>query len=191
MPAMKISEADIIMVPGYTNSDADHWQSRWESKMKSARRVDQDDWHKPVVEDWTANLIAAIDEATKPVVLIAHSLGCQVTVQAVKQMGIEQSKNIAAAFIVAPPDVENPAMRPKHLMTFGPYPREPLQFPSLVVSSQNDPFCAQNVAQEMAGAWESEYVSANENGHLNSESGHGPWPDGLMVFANFMREIKA
>lgn len=179
------------MVPGYTNSDADHWQSRWESKMKSARRVDQDDWHKPVVEDWTANLIAAIDEATKPVVLIAHSLGCQVTVQAVKQMGIEQSKNIAAAFIVAPPDVENPAMRPKHLMTFGPYPREPLQFPSLVVSSQNDPFCAQNVAQEMAGAWESEYVSANENGHLNSESGHGPWPDGLMVFANFMREIKA
>ena len=58
---MKISQADLIMVPGYTNSDDDHWQSRWQRQMKTARRVEQEDWLKPVVEDWTDNLIAAID----------------------------------------------------------------------------------------------------------------------------------
>ena len=127
----------------------------------------------------------------KPIVLIAHSLGCQVLVQAVTQMQIAQTEKITGAFIVAPPDVENPAMKPKHLMTFGPYPRTPLPFPSMLVSSENDPFCGVEVAQKMAKAWGSEYVSAYENGHLNSESGHGPWPDGLMVFANFMKDLKA
>ncbi len=191
MASMKISESDIIMVPGYTNSGPDHWQSRWEAKMKSARRVDQDDWHKPVVEDWTKNLIKAVDDVKKPAVIIAHSLGCQVLVQSVLQMSKEQSKKIVGAFIVAPPDVENPQIKPKHLMTFGPYPRQPLPFPSILVSSENDPFCSTEVAKDMAKAWGSEYISARDSGHLNAESGHGPWPDGLMVFANFMKDLKA
>ena len=62
LTGMKISDADVIMVPGYTNSGPDHWQSRWEVKLSTARRVSQDDWHKPVVEDWTASLIGAIDD---------------------------------------------------------------------------------------------------------------------------------
>ncbi len=188
---MKISQADIIMVPGYTNSDADHWQSRWQNQMKTARRVDQEDWLKPVVEDWTANLIAAVSEATAPVVLIAHSLGGQVVAQAIAGMEDSQLSTIRGAFIVAPPDVENPSLRPRHLMTFGPYRREPFPFPSVVVASQNDPFCSIETAAEMALAWGSKFVDARESGHINSDSGHGPWPDGLMVFANFMKNLKA
>ena len=188
---MKISEADIIMVPGYTNSGEDHWQSRWEAKMKNARRVQQDDWHKPVVEDWTANVISAVEEAIMPVVMVAHSLGGQTLVQAVDQMSADIRSKIAGAFIVAPPDVENPTIKPKHLMTFGPYPRKPLPFPSVVICSENDHFCEIGVAREMAKVWGAEFISARENGHLNSDSGHGPWPDGLMVFANFMKDLKA
>ncbi|TIM62907.1 MAG: alpha/beta hydrolase, partial [Mesorhizobium sp.] len=26
---MKVRDADILIVPGYTNSGPDHWQSRW------------------------------------------------------------------------------------------------------------------------------------------------------------------
>ena len=186
---MKISQADLIIVPGYTNSDDDHWQSRWQRQMKTARRVEQDDWLKPVVEDWTDNLIAAIDEATRPVVLIAHSLGGQVVAQSIAKMTEAHKKIIRGAFIVAPPDVENPSLRPKHLMTFGPYPRDPFPFPSVVIASQNDPFCSFEVAGDMANAWGSMLVDARESGHINSESGQGPWPDGLMVFANFMKKL--
>ena len=191
MRPMKISQANILMVPGYTNSGPDHWQTRWETKMKTARRVHQSDWHKPVVEDWTGSLIASVDETDGPIVLISHSLGGQVAVQAISQMSSAQRDKIKGAFIVAPPDVENPAIRPKHLMTFGPYPRDPLPFPSLVVASTNDRFCQQEIAADMANAWGSAFVDARESGHINSDSGHGPWPDGLMVFANFMKRLEA
>lgn len=188
---MKISQADLIMVPGYTNSNEDHWQSRWQKQMKTARRVHQEDWLKPVVEDWTTNLITAIDEASRPVVLIAHSLGGQVVAQSIEKMNDAQIAKISGAFIVAPPDVENPNLRPKHLMTFGPYRRDPFPFPSTVIASQNDPFCTIEVAAEMALSWGSRFIDARESGHINSDSGHGPWPDGLMVFANFMKNLSA
>ena len=187
---MKIAEADIIMVPGYTNSGPDHWQSRWEGKFKTARRVSQDDWHKPVVEDWTANLIKCVDEAVDPVILIAHSLGVQVVAQSVLQMSDVQKSKVKGGFLVAPPDVENSSIKPKHLMTFGPYPRDPLPFPSILVGSEDDPFCDIDTAGDMANAWGSMFVNARESGHINAKSGHGPWPDGLMVFANFMKDIK-
>ena len=72
---MKVAEADILIVPGYTNSGPDHWQSRWQGRLSTARRVEQDAWAKPVREDWTARFAEAVNEATRPVVVIAHSLG--------------------------------------------------------------------------------------------------------------------
>ena len=42
---------------------------------------------------------------------------------------------------------------------------------------------AQDEARELAEAWGAEFVDAGDSGHLNSESGHGPWPDGLLRFA--------
>ena len=100
-----------------------------------------------------------------------------------------QLRKIAGAFLVAPPDVENPKIRPKHLMTFGPYPRDPLPFPSVVVASTNDPFCDANVAGEMANCWGSLFIESGEHGHIDTASGHGPWPEGLMVFAEFMKRL--
>lgn len=188
---MKISQADIIMVPGYTNSGPDHWQSRWAERMRTARRVEQEDWHKPVLDEWVQPVISAVDAASKPIVLVGHSLGAQTIVQAVQHMDAKQKRAVRGAFLVAPPDVENPAIRPKHLMTFGPYPREPLPFPSVVIASQNDPFCQAEIAADMANAWGSLFIDARESGHINAESGHGPWPDGLMVFANFMAKLKS
>lgn len=186
---MKISETEILIVPGYKNSGDDHWQSRWQSKLSTARRVHQNDWLKPEVEEWTTSLIEEVDTATKPLILIAHSLGSQVVVQAIQKMTADQQGKIAGAFLVAPPDVENPNIRPKHLMTFGPYPRDPLPFPSVVVASTDDPFCSVDVAGDMANCWGSLFIESGEHGHLDAASGHGPWPEGLMVFAEFMKRL--
>lgn len=185
MPAMKVKDADILIVPGYTNSGPDHWQSRWEAKLSTARRVEQAEWSKPVREDWTATVAKAVNEAGKPVVLVAHSLGIPSVVQALPLF----TKPVAGAFFVAPPDVANPKIRPKHLMTFGPYPRDPLPFPSITIASRNDPYCAFEVAEDIASAWGSLFIDAGEAGHLNSESGHGPWPEGSMTFAQFMSRL--
>ncbi|MBX3567605.1 MAG: serine hydrolase family protein [Rhizobiaceae bacterium] len=184
---MKVKEADILIVPGYTNSGPDHWQSRWQANLSTARRVEQAEWSKPVREDWTATVADAVNEAERPVVIVAHSLGVAAVVQAVADF----RKPVAGAFLVAPPDVANPAIRPRHLMTFGPYPREPLPFPSVVVASANDPFCALDVAEDIAAAWGSLFIQAGEAGHINADAGYGPWPEGTMAFANFLTRLKA
>lgn len=183
--AMKAKDADILIIPGYTNSGPDHWQSRWEAKLSTARRVEQAEWSKPVREDWTARVAETVNASTRPVILVGHSLGVAAAVQAVPDF----RNSVAGAFLVALPDVANPAIRPKHLMTFGPYPRDPLPFPSIVVASRNDPYCPFDVAEDVAGAWGALFVDAGEAGHLNAESGYGPWPEGSMAFAKFVSRL--
>ena len=133
---MKVKDADILMVPGYTNSGPAHWQSRWQAKLSTARRVEQAEWTKPVREDWSTRVANAVNEAERPVVIIAHSLGIPTVINAIPEF----RHFVAGAFLVAPPDVANDNIRPKHLMTFGPYPSDPLPFPSITIASRNDPF---------------------------------------------------
>lgn len=182
---MRISESEILIVPGYKGSGEEHWQSRWERRLSTARRVEQNEWAKPVLDDWTTAVAEAVNAATRPVVLVAHSLGVATVVQAVPKF----EKPVAGAFFVSPPDVSNPAIRPKHLMTFGPYPRDPLPFPSVVVASRNDPFSSFEAAEDAAGAWGSLFVDAGESGHINGDSGHGPWPEGLLTFGKFLSQL--
>ncbi|MGV1782096.1 RBBP9/YdeN family alpha/beta hydrolase [Agrobacterium vitis] len=184
---MKASQAEILIVPGYTNSGPDHWQSRWEGKLSTARRVEQAEWAKPVREDWVERLVEEVNRAEKPVVLVGHSLGVPTIVHAVPHF----QRKVAGAFLVAPPDVANAEIRPRHLMTFGPYPRVPLPFPTLMVASRNDPFGTYDHAEDIAKAWGALLVDAGEAGHLNAESGHGPWPEGTMVFAQFLSKLSA
>ena len=183
---MKVSEADILIVPGYTNSGPDHWQTRWEQKLSTARRVEQAEWSKPVRDDWAARIAEEVNASTRPVVIIAHSLGVPSVLHAVPHF----RKPVAGAFFVAPPDVANPAIRPKHLMTFGPYPRDTLPFPSMTIASRNDHFGTYEHAEDMAKSWGSMLVDAGEAGHINAESGHGPWPEGTMVFAQFLSKLQ-
>lgn len=187
MRGMKVKDADILIVPGYTNSGPEHWQSRWQQKLSTARRIEQAEWSKPDRADWTAAMANAVNEAERPVVILAHSLGVATAIQAIPQF----RNRVAGAFLVAPPDVANPKIRPKHLMTFGPYPRDPLPFPSITIGSRNDPYCDFGVAEDIAAAWGSLFIDAGEAGHINADSGYGPWPEGSMTFAKFLSNLQA
>ena len=171
---MKASDANILIVPGYQNSGPDHWQSRWEKKLSTARRVEQQEWSKPVRDEWSDRVARAVNLSDRPAVIVAHSLGIPTVINAI---------------FVAPPDVANPGIRPKHLMTFGPYPRERLPFPTIVVGSRNDSYCSFETAENIAAVWGALFIDAGEAGHINSESGHGPWPEGSMVFAKFLSNL--
>lgn len=184
---MKTTDTEILIVPGYKGSGEDHWQTRWERKLSAARRVQMGDWHKPVFEHWKENLLEAVASARKPVVLVGHSIGSQVIVQAAKEF----EKPVIGALLVAPPDVANPSIRPRHLLTFGPAPTDPLPFPSVVIASRTDQFCDIAIAEDMAASWGSLFLDAGDSGHINAESGHGPWPEGLMVFSKFMNHLRA
>ena len=187
---MRTQDADILILPGLGNSGPDHWQSRWEAKLSSARRVLQEDWEHPEVGDWTAQIGTAIHSATKPVVLIAHSLGVIAAVHVAQQLaGQEGAGRIAGGFFVAPPSeraiTKHAAIDPH----FAPVPTAPLPFPSVLVASRNDPFSTYGDAEDMAYAWGAALADAGFSGHINMDSGHGPWPEGLMRFAGFMKTL--
>ncbi len=183
---MKVAEAEILIIPGYGGSDENHWQSRWESRLSTARRVEQADWNNPVLEHWTNRIAREVSVATKPVVFVAHSLGVPAVLHALPKLGAR----VAGAFFVAPPDVSDPARVPAPLTDFGPYPTQRLAFPTLTIASRNDPYCAFETVEQLTQSWGALLIDAGEAGHLNVASGHGPWPEGTMVFAEFLSRLQ-
>ncbi|MEO0619886.1 MAG: alpha/beta hydrolase, partial [Pseudomonadota bacterium] len=70
-----------------------------------------------------------------------------------------------------------------------PMPRDPLPFPSLLVASRTDPYCAFDIADDLGAAWGSLVIDAGDAGHINAASGHGPWPEGSMTFGKFISRL--
>lgn len=182
---MRTSDADILIVPGLGGSGPGHWQSRWQARLSTARRVEQEDWGRPDREGWTSRIVAAVAECRRPVLLVGHSLGVAAIAHAAPAFPPD---TVRGAFLVALPDLERPDM-PVVLHAFSPIPREPLPFPSLLVASRNDPYAAYERAEDFSYAWGSALVDAGESGHINTESGHGPWPEGLMRLAGFLKML--
>lgn len=191
---MRAADVDILMVPGWSNSGPDHWQSRWERNLSTARRVEQDDWIAPSKDLWVGRIIAAIAETARPIVLIAHSLGVAAVVHAANKL---PAGSVTGGFLVAPADVDNWASWPVTAghtwpaahAAFAPLPLEPLPFPAVLVASSNDPYCAPERARDLAEAWGATFILAGNMGHINVESGHGPWPDGLLHFGMLLAQL--
>jgi uncharacterized protein len=183
---MRTSEIDILIVPGLTNSGPDHWQSRWQSRLKTSTRVEQSNWHRPHARDWSATIVAAARAAKRPTVLVAHSCGVAAVAHAANRLS---GGHVIGAFLVAPTSEDETRKIPEIDTGFAPYPRDPFPFPSLLVASRNDIFCSYDDAGDLALAWGSTLVDAGEVGHINTASGHGPWPEGAMRFGWFLRTL--
>lgn len=187
---LKISDVDILVIPGWTNSGPDHWQTRWERKLPNVQRVEQDDWEKPLLTDWVARIVTAVAAAKRPVVLVAHSCGVSAVVHAAPQF---PPGKVVGAFLVSPPDLEHPSEPGGAWLATGggfhPVPTAPLPFPSMVIASANDPYVTLARAQEMALDWGSDFADAGQSGHINTDSGHGPWPEGLLKLGQLMKRL--
>jgi uncharacterized protein len=183
---MRTADVDILMIPGWSGSGPEHWQSRWQGKLSTARRVEQKDWYKPDREEWAANIVAAVKACTRPVVLMAHSAGNSSVAHAGEALA---GLNVAGAFLVAPASERALHAIPGLPADFCKHARRRLPFRSLVVASSTDPYCTLDEAQQLAGAWGAEFTDAGDAGHINTASGHGPWPEGLMRLAGFLRSL--
>jgi predicted alpha/beta hydrolase family esterase len=184
---MKLSECDILILPGLGGSKPGHWQMRWAERMATAAIVEQADWWEPDADDWIATIDQACRLTTRPVVLVAHSTSVSAAVHAAPRL----PDNVRGAFLVAPTDVELSPAAPEAIHVFRPIPRDPLPFPSMVVASSNDPYVTLERAVEFANCWGSDFHQAGEAGHINVESGHGPWPEGLLMFTRLMQRLTA
>ncbi|RZJ10442.1 MAG: alpha/beta hydrolase [Rubrivivax sp.] len=164
----------VLLLPGWQNSGPGHWQSRWEA-LFGDHRVEQHDWAWPRRGDWMARLDEVLLEVDEPVLLAAHSLGCQLVASWADHS--QHTARVAGALLAAPPDTERDDTPPQ-LHNWGPIRRSRLPFASIAVLSSDDPFCSLERGTEMAADWGAGVVIAGPRGHLNAESGLGDWPEG-------------
>jgi uncharacterized protein len=183
-PTMRTADLDLLFIAGLGGSGPDHWQTRWRSRLPTARLVEQADWDRPDLPGWVDAVVAASRRAQRPIVFIAHSLGVTTLAHAAAHLPPAIARG---AFLVAPPGDE--ALPGVGAAAFAPTPAARLPFPSLLVASANDPSGRHSEAETKAALWGSRLVSAGEAGHINAESGHGPWPEGLMQFAGFIKSL--
>lgn len=182
--AMKVRDADILFVPDHGGAGPLHWQSRWQTRLSTARRAQPGNRFDPRAEAWVGSVAEAVNAATRPVILVGHSLG----VAAITAAADAFRQPVAGAFLVAPPDPEGEDA-PGWLEPFGAYPADPLTFPSLLVASRNDPLCSFTVAEDLASAWGSLLIDAGQAGRIDAADGYGPWPEGSMAFATFVSRL--
>jgi uncharacterized protein len=174
--------ASILIIPGLGGSGPHHWQTHLERSFPDTLRVHQDNWDLPDRPAWTSRLAAAVN-ASPGAVLVAHSLGCVLVAHAAAE---HPNLPIAAALLVAPADVDREDCTPGHLRGFAPIPRTLLPFQSIVVGSMNDHYMTLARAHAMAKDWGASFVNAGPLGHINVDSGFGPWPEGARMLLHLM-----
>lgn len=177
---------DFLITPGLGNSGPDHWQTHWQAHLPNATRVMQRDWDHPDPDEWTASLVSAINAAQRPAIIIAHSLACALVARC---SATSPHPNIAAAFLVSPSDVDSPAHTPDEVRGFAPMPLSPLPFPSILLTSSNDPFVAPARAADIGKAWGSELIDMGPLGHMNGASMLGLWPLALIHLGRLIAKI--
>ena len=179
-----MNPANVLLLPGWHNSDPAHWQSRWEATHGYVR-VQQHDWDRPLRGDWLMQLEAAVLDTVGDVILVAHSLGCiQLAAWAAHS---QHTQRIKAALLVAPADVERDAVRAL-LPSWSPIARQTLPFKSVLVASGNDPFCTWAQSQTLARDWGAELVNGGNIGHINAAAGLGDWPQGHVLLLGLQEQ---
>ena len=168
----------VLIVPGYRGSGPGHWQSWLEGELPEARRVTGIDWDEPLLARWAGEVRREIDAAPGAVWLVAHSFGCLASVVA----AADRPQRVAGLLLVAPADPERFELlgvreTPQRRAGVGGFlPQSAFSCPSILVASRNDPWLQPDAARAWAERWGSRLIDIGDAGHVNVESGHGPWP---------------
>ncbi len=179
---MRASHFDLLIVPRL-GGGADDWPGRWRAKLSTARFVAPADASDTRLEAWAAAVAGAARAATRPGLFVGHGSGAAAIVEAARAV---DGADIRGAFLVAPPDEAGLERLTGARWTAA---RAPLPWPSLVVASRNDADGAFDAVAALASDWGAELIDAGFAGALDAASGHGPWPEGLMRLAGFLKKI--
>ncbi len=170
----------ILIIPGLNNSGPEHWQTKWADKRNDVIRVQLGGWENPRRAAWVTNLGIAIQQQPGPKILVAHSLGCMAVAWWVMHEPNAAYSGIVGAMLVAPPNVDCVPKGSK-LADFAPAPKVTMPFNTLLVGSENDPYCNRQHAEKLSRRWGARFVNAGFFGHINADSGVGDWPYGLSL----------
>ncbi len=180
---MRASDFDLLIVPRLGGLAECDWPSRWQAKLSTARLVHPADPADRRREAWTEAIDGAAREARRPALFVGHGTGAAAIAEAAHAL---KSADVRGAFLVAPPDQQSLGGLAGDGWSLA---RARLPWPSVAVVSRNDPRGAYDAVVALAADWGAELIDAGEAGGLDAASGHGPWPEGLMRLAAFIKAI--
>lgn len=176
----------LLIVPGLGDSTKGHWQDNWLEHFPNTKKVVQDNWNQPQLQDWLNNLDATIQSIDTPIVIVAHSLAVSLIMHWSQQ---NDTSKIIGALLVAPADVESAEHTPEEIWNFAPIPLNKLKYPSVVITSANDPYISVERAQFLSENWGSFFYNVGPKGHLNLASQLGLWNEGQEILKKLMEQI--
>ncbi len=177
-------EISVLLVPPWENAGEDHWMSLWQDRDPSLQRVEQDDWNSPDLKKWSDTLVDRVRDQRSPVILVSHSLGAVTVVHSMDRI----ADRVAAALLVAPPDVEHP-MTPEEIRSFAPLPHRRIPFRTVLVASENDVYASIERSAQFADTWGSEFVNVGAAGHINPRAGFGEWKEGERILSELIGRV--
>jgi hypothetical protein len=167
-----------VLVPGLYDSGPEHWQTCWHRRFPAWLRMSRRNWSTPDLDGWIGAIRRTIAGQNRPAILIGHSMGALASCT----LACRQTDAIAAVMLVAPAE-------PSRFELEDQVPDRRLPCPGLLVASHNDPLLGFARAEHWAGVWGCRLADIGEAGHVNVESGHGPWPHGLTLLAQLLDSL--
>ena len=179
-----MASRSFLILHGLMASGPGHWQTWLAARLRAdGERVaypDLPDPDLPSLSAWREALdgeLAALPAGET--VVICHSLSCLLWLHHVAEGGPQADR----ALLVAPPS-ESAGL--PEIAEFFPVPLPRLAGGARLVSSDNDPYCpegAETLYGEPLGIPVDVLPGA---GHLNPETGFGPWPVGRRLLARLI-----
>ncbi|BCI68903.1 RBBP9/YdeN family alpha/beta hydrolase [Acetobacter aceti] len=184
---LRLMAFDVLIVPGLDGSGEHHWQSLWKHFLLHqgvfVRSVEQHDWNSPDLETWKKTLVSSVQHCSRPVLVVAHSLGALLTVHCA-------DLEIAGALLVAPADAEETRAPARvRVRDFAPLPQGTLRFPSVLVTSDNDEWLSPARARFMAHCWGADLFPAGRVGHIGNQENLGIWREGFRALEKLLDRI--
>lgn len=170
----------VLIVPGLRDHVPQHWQTLLAARLQHVQTVPPMGRLDLNCQDRVDAIEAAVAAIDGPVVIVAHSGGCVMVAHWARQTALHA--RVRGALLATPPDFDAPmpdgypTLADLDVSGWLPVPRQPLPFPSLVATSDNDPLGALARVQALAKEWGSQQVHLGSVGHLNPASGYGEWP---------------
>ncbi|WP_141604396.1 RBBP9/YdeN family alpha/beta hydrolase [Terrilactibacillus laevilacticus] len=167
-----------VILHGLGGSGAAHWQTwLYKQLMDKGETVYYPSFpekHHPNKEKWLQILKALMDEIPKDeeIIVVTHSLGCILWFH----YAVLTNRKVSRVILVAPP---SPYSKVEEIQSFYPVP-DNLSDVCLVANktqlivSTNDPYCPIEDAKIYLDCGAISTILENK-GHINIESGFGPW----------------
>jgi predicted alpha/beta hydrolase family esterase len=167
-----------LLLHGLDGSGPDHWQhwlaDRLVADGADVRFPDLPDAADPAPGVWDRAVRAELEAAGPECVVLCHSLACLTWLRVAS---VSDRRLAARVALVAPPHTtEVPAVVRFKLARLAPKAVHRAAGETRIVWAPDDPYCPGGAAKSFGAPLRMTGDRIERGGHLNTDSGYGPWP---------------